>query len=165
MRGKFRDQGRLFSYLSPETRVPANHPLRQIRALVREVLKDLSRTFGKLYASEGRPSIPPEQLVSALLLQACYGIRSEWQLMEQLDYNLLYRWFVGLSPDDRIWDPTTFTKNRDRLQQGDVFQKIHDETAQPSSGEAVAVRCAFFGRWQSDRSLGLAEKLSPQGRQ
>ena len=77
MRGKFRDQGRLFSYLSPETRVPANHPLRQIRALVREVLKDLSRTFGKLYASEGRPSIPPEQLVSDLLLQACYGIRSE----------------------------------------------------------------------------------------
>ena len=124
MRGKFRDQGRLFSYLSPETRVPANHPLRQIRALVREVLKDLSRTFGELYASEGRPSIPPEQLVSALLLQACYGIRSERQLMEQLDYNLLYRWFVGLSPDDRIWDPTTFTKNRDRLQQGDVFQKF-----------------------------------------
>jgi transposase len=124
LRGKFRDQGRLFSYLSPETRVPANHPLRQIRALVREVLKDLSRTFGKLYASEGRPSIPPEQLVSALLLQACYGIRSERQLMEQLDYNLLYRWFVGLSPDDRIWDPTTFTKNRDRLQQGDVFQKF-----------------------------------------
>ena len=77
MRGKFRDQGRLFSYLSPETRVPANHPLRQIRALVREVLKDLGRTFGKLYASEGRPSIPPEQLVSDLLLQACYGIRSE----------------------------------------------------------------------------------------
>lgn len=124
MRGKFRDQGRLFSYLSPETRVPAHHPLRQIRALVREVLKDLSRTFGKLFASEGRPSIPPEQLVSALLLQACYGIRSERQLMEQLDYNLLYRWFVGLSPDDRIWDPTTFTKNRDRLQQGDVFQKF-----------------------------------------
>jgi transposase len=124
LRGKFRDQGRLFSYLSPETRVPANHPLRQIRALVREVLKDLSRTFGKLYASEGRPSIAPEQLVSALLLQACYGIRSERQLMEQLDYNLLYRWFVGLSPDDRIWDPTTFTKNRDRLQQGDVFQKF-----------------------------------------
>jgi transposase len=95
LRGKFRDQGRLFSYLSPETRVPANHPLRQIRALVREVLKDLSRTFGKLFASEGRPSIPPEQLVSALLLQACYGIRSERQLMEQLDYNLLYRWFVA----------------------------------------------------------------------
>jgi transposase len=78
--------------------VPANHPLRQIRALVQEVLKDLSRTFGKLYSSEGRPSIPPEQLLSALLLQAFYGIRSERQLMEQLDYNLLYRWFVGLSP-------------------------------------------------------------------
>jgi transposase len=81
LRGKFRDQGSLFSYLAPETRVPANHPLRQIRALVREVLKDLSRTFGKLYSSEGRPSIPPEQLLSALLLQAFYGIRSERQLM------------------------------------------------------------------------------------
>jgi transposase len=124
VRGTFRDQGSLFSYVSPEARVPAGHPLRQVRALVRDVLKDLSRTFGKLYSSEGRPSIPPEQLLSALLLQALYGIRSERQLMEQLNYNLLYRWFAGLSPDDRVWDPTTFTKNRDRLQQGDVFQKF-----------------------------------------
>jgi transposase len=124
LRGTFRDQGSLFSYISPEARVPADHPLRQIRAVVREVLKDLSRSFGKLYSSEGRPSIPPEQLLSALLLQAFYGIRSERQLMEQLDYNLLHRWFVGLSPDARVWDPTTFTKNRERLQQGDVFQKF-----------------------------------------
>lgn len=102
MRGRFRDQGGPFSYVSPESRVPSNHPLRKIRALVREVLKELSRTFGRLYASEGRPSVPPEQLLSALLIQVFYGIRSERQLMEQLDYNLLYRWFVGLSPDDPV---------------------------------------------------------------
>ncbi len=122
MRGRFRDQGGLFSYVSPESRVPANHPLRKVRSLVREVLKELSRTFGRLYASEGRPSVPPEQLLSALLIQVFYGIRSERQLMEQLDYNLLYRWFVGLSPDDPVWDATVFTKNRDRLQKGEVFQ-------------------------------------------
>src|ERR1700724_2651632 len=111
MRGRFRDQGGLFSYLSPEARVPA-------------FLKDLSFSFGKLYSSAGRPSIPPEQLLSALLLQVFYGIRSERQLMEQLDYNLLYRWFAGLAPDDPVWDTTTFTKNRDRLQHGEVFQKF-----------------------------------------
>ena len=116
MRGEFVDQGRLFSYISPEARVPANHPLRKVRELVRDVLGELNRSLSKLYASEGRPSIPPEQLLSALLLQVFYGIRSERQLMEQLDYNLLYRWFVGLSPDDPVWDPTVFTKNRDRLQ-------------------------------------------------
>src|SRR4029077_8642751 len=103
MRGAFADQGGLFSYISPEARVPANHPLRKIRELVRDVLSEMSRGLGKLYASEGRPSIPPEQLLSALLLQVFYGIRSERQLMEQLDYNLLYRWFVGLSPDDPVW--------------------------------------------------------------
>ena len=81
-----------------------------------------SPSFGRLYAREGRPSVPPEQLLSALLLQVFYGIRSERQLMEQLDYNLLYRWFVGLSPDDPVWDATTFTKNRERLQRGDVFR-------------------------------------------
>jgi transposase len=124
MRGRFRDQGGLFSYLSPEARVPAEHPLRQIQELVRAVLKDLSHSFAKPYSSEGRPSIPPEQLLSALLLQEFYRIRSERQLIEQLDYNLLYRWFVGLAPDDPVWDATTFTKNRDRLRQGDVFQKF-----------------------------------------
>ena len=96
MRGKFQDQGGLFSYISPEKRVPANHPLRKIRELVRDVLKELTHSLGKLYASDGRPSVPPEQLLSALLLQVFYGIRSERQLMEQLEYNLLYRWFVGL---------------------------------------------------------------------
>jgi transposase len=124
MRGAFLDQGRLFSYISPEARVPASHPLRKIRELVRDVLSELNRSLEKLYASEGRPSIPLEQLLSALLLQVFYGIRSERQLMEQLDYNLLYRWFEGLSPDDPVWDPTSFTKNRDRLQNGEVFAKF-----------------------------------------
>ena len=124
MGGEFRDQGGLFSYVDPESRIPAEHPLRQVRALVRDVLKGLSRSFGNLYSHEGRPSIPPEQLLSALMVQVLYGIRSERLLIEQLDYNLLFRWFVGLSPDDRVWDPTVFTKNRERLQQGEVLQKF-----------------------------------------
>ena len=110
--------------MSPETRVPAKHPLRAIRALVCDVLHEMSRSFAWLYSKEGRPSVPPEQLLSALLIQVLYGIRSERQLMEQLDYNLLHRWFVGLSPDDPVWNPTTFTKNRERLQNGDVFHKF-----------------------------------------
>src|SRR5438094_4147026 len=124
MRGRLQDQSALFSYIRPEERIPAAHPLRKVRELVREVLKELSHGFGKLYSREGRPSIPPEQLLSALLLQVFYGIRSERQLMEQLNYNLLFRWFVGLSPDDPVCDATTFTKTRDRLQRGDVFRKF-----------------------------------------
>jgi transposase len=124
MRGEFQDQGGLFSYIDAEKRIPADHPLRQVRGLVREVLKELSRSFSRLYSDEGRPSIPPEQLLSALLLQVLYGVRSERQLMEQLDYNLLFRWFVGLSPDERVWDATSFTKNRERLDQGKVFDKF-----------------------------------------
>ena len=159
MRGAFRDQGGLFSYISPEARVPEHHPLRKIRELVREVLKDLSRTFGKLYASEGRPSIPPEQLLSALLLQVFYGIRSERQLMEQLNYNLLYRWFVGLSPDDPVWDPTTFTKNRERLQNGDVFQKVmtkllnHSQVKPLLSDEHFSVDGTLIEAWASQKSF------------
>jgi transposase len=159
MRGAFRDQGGLFSYISPEARVPEHHPLRKIRELVREVLKDLSRTFGKLYASEGRPSIPPEQLLSALLLQVFYGIRSERQLMEQLNYNLLYRWFVGLSPDDPVWDPTTFTKNRERLQNGDVFQKFmtkllnHSQVKPLLSDEHFLVDGTLIEAWASQKSF------------
>ena len=159
MRGAFRDQGGLFSYISPEARVPEHHPLRKIRELVREVLKDLSRTFGKLYASEGRPSIPPEQLLSALLLQVFYGIRWERQLMEQLNYNLLYRWFVGLSPDDPVWDPTTFTKNRERLQNGDVFHKFmtkllnHSQVKPLLSDEHFSVDGTLIEAWASQKSF------------
>jgi transposase len=159
MRGRFQDQGGLFSYVSPEQRVPANHPLRQIRALVRAVLGELSRSFAPLYAREGRPSIPPEQLLSALLLQVFYGIRSERQLMEQLDYNLLYRWFVGLSPDDRVWDPTSFSKNRERLQQGDVFGKFmtrllrHPQVAPLLSDEHFSVDGTLIDAWASHKSF------------
>ena len=126
MRGNFEDQGQLFSYISPERRVPEGHPLRKIRGLVREVLASMDKDFRKLYSDTGRPSIAPEQLLSALLLQVFYGVRSERQLMEHLDYNLLYRWFVGLSPDDDVWDATTFTKNRIRLQAGDIFSRFMD---------------------------------------
>ncbi|MGH7261845.1 MAG: IS5 family transposase [Nitrospiraceae bacterium] len=159
MRGCFRDQGGLFSYISPEARVSPLHPLRQIRGLVRAVLQDLSHSLGKLYASEGRPSIPPEQLLSALLLQVFYSIRSERQLMEQLDYNLLYRWFVGLAPDDPVWDATTFTKNRDRLHQGDVFQKFmmkllnHSQVKPLLSDEHFSVDGTLVEAWASQKSF------------
>ncbi len=159
MRGRFQDQGGLFSYISPEARVPPRHPLRQIRELVRAVLKVLSPSLGKLYASEGRPSIPPEQLLSALLLQVFYSIRSERQLMEQLDYNLLYRWFAGLAPDDPVWDATTFTKNRDRLQQGDVFQKFmtkllnHAQVKPLLSDEHFSVDGTLIEAWASQKSF------------
>jgi transposase len=115
MRGSDSKQDDMFSYLSPEKRVPANHPLRRIRTLVDQVLKEMSPQFGKLYSELGRPSIAPERLLRALLLQIFYSIRSERLLMEQMDYNLLFRWFVGMSMDEQVWVPTVFTKNRDRL--------------------------------------------------
>jgi transposase len=111
MRGNDEQQGTVFSYINPEQRIPADHPLRSIRAMVDRALQDLSVHFEALYARRGRPSIPPEKLLRALLLQLLYSLRSERQLMEQLDYNLLYRWFVGLNPDDAVWDVTVFTKN------------------------------------------------------
>jgi transposase len=159
MRGAFVDQGGLFSYISPEARVPPNHPLRKIRALVRDVLGELNRSFARLYSSEGRPSIAPEQLLSALLLQVLYGIRSERQLMEQLDYNLLYRWFVGLSPDDPVWNPTSFTKNRERLQNGDVFTKFmtrllkHPQVEPLLSDEHFSVDGTLIEAWASQKSF------------
>ncbi|MBV8394280.1 MAG: IS5 family transposase, partial [Alphaproteobacteria bacterium] len=159
MRGEFEDQGGLISYIDPEKRIPPGHPLRQVRALVREVLKELSRSFSRLYSHEGRPSIPPEQLLSALLLQVLYGIRSERQLMEQLDYNLLFRWFVGLSPDDRVWDATSFTKNRERLQQGQVFDKFMAKLLeQPAvkpllSDEHFSVDGTLIEAWASHKSF------------
>jgi len=109
MRGQQQRSGSLFSYVSIEERIPTSHPLRRIRKLADQALDRLNPTFCRLYASEGRPSVPPEQLLLASLLQAFYGIRSERLLLEQLHYNLLFRWFVGLSPDDAIWHPTTFT--------------------------------------------------------
>jgi transposase len=124
VRGQDHRSDGLFSYVRLEDRVPQGHPLRAIRELVDAALKELSRAFGKLYAREGRPSIPPERLLRALLLQAFYTVRSERQLMEQLNYNLLFRWFVGLGMDDAVWDPTVFSKNRDRLLKGDIARKF-----------------------------------------
>src|SRR5258708_1336649 len=159
MRGPFGDQGGLFSYIAPEALAPVTHPLRKLREIVRDVGGELTRSLGRVYASEGRPSIPPEQLLSALLLQVFYGIRSERQLMEQLDYNLLYRWFVGLSPDDPIWDPTTFTKNRNRLQSGEVFAKFmtkllnHPQVKPLLSDEHFSVDGTVIEAWSSQDSF------------
>lgn len=114
----------LFSYVSAEARVPASHPLRLIRAVVDEALEALSAEFEVLYARVGRSSVAPEKLIRALLLQAFFSIRSERQLMQQLDYNLLFRWFVGLSMDAPVWDATTFSKNRDRLLEADITRKL-----------------------------------------
>jgi transposase len=120
VRGDDLHQDGMFSYISPEQRVPKDHPLRPIRKAVDEILVDLSPRFKKLYSKTGRPSIAPEKLLRALLLQVLYSVRSERMLMEQLDYNMLFRWFVGLSMDDNIWDATTFSKNRERLLKVDI---------------------------------------------
>ena len=129
MRGDDAQTGHMFSYLSPDQRVPADHPLRAIRALTDEALRSMSRGFARLYATTGRPSIPPEQLLRALLLQVLYSVRSERLLMEELNYNLLFRWFVGLNMDDPVWHPTTFTKNRDRLLAGEMAAAFFDAVA------------------------------------
>lgn len=124
MRGSERGSEALFSYIRLEERIAAKHPLRSIRALTNEVLAGLSPRFEALYSRLGRPSIPPEYLLRATLLQAFFSVRSERQLMEQIDYNLLFRWFVGLSLDDVVWDATVFTKNRDRLLEAEVAQEF-----------------------------------------
>jgi transposase len=120
MRGTDPKQTPMFSYVSQEDRIPQSHPLRKIRTMTDAVLENLSPHFSKLYSHTGRPSIPPEQLLRALLLQVLYTIRSERLLIEQLDYNLLFRWFVGLTMDDPVWVPTVFSKNRDRLLDGEI---------------------------------------------
>lgn len=124
MRGEDRRSGSLFSYVDIEARVPADYPLRQIREIVNEALSGLSRSFEALYAREGRPSIPPERLLRASLLQMFYSVRSERQLMERLDFDLLFRWFVGLGTDDPVWDATVFSKNRDRLLNTEIAQEF-----------------------------------------
>ncbi|MGH9783317.1 MAG: IS5 family transposase [Terriglobia bacterium] len=122
MRGEERQQTRLFSYVSPEHRIPPKHPIRTIRQLVDRGLQALSPQFDALYATGGRPSIPPEQLLRALLLQVLFTVRSERQLMERIEYDLMFRWFVGLELDEPVWDVTVFTKNRDRLLAGEIAQ-------------------------------------------
>ena len=123
MRGDENQQEAMFSYVNLDQRVPTHHPLRSIRKMAGQALAELSAHFDALYARRGRPSIPPEQLIRALLLQVLYAIRSERQLMERIKYDLLFRWFVGLGIDEREWDATVFTKNRDRLMEGEVAQR------------------------------------------
>lgn len=159
MRGADEQPGSMFSYVSLEERVPADHPLRVIRRITDRALERLSPRFGTLYVNFGRPSIPPEKLLRALLLQALYTIRSERQLMEQIDYNLLFRWFVGLGIDDAVWAPTTFTKNRDRLLAGDIaagfFEAVllHADSARLLSDEHFTVDGTLLEAWASQKSF------------
>ena len=159
MRGDESGQVAAFSYVTPEERIPADHPLRAMRQLVNEALKGMSEVFDRMYARGGRPSIPPEQLLRALLLQVLYTVRSERQLMEQLDYNLLYRWFVGLSMDDAVWHPTTFTKNRDRLLESNVatefFRRVREQAQAAGllSEEHFTVDGTLIEAWASVNSF------------
>ena len=159
MRGLDRQTAAMFSYLSPEAMVPAGHPLRLIRPVVNAALERLSGEFDKLYATGGRDSIAPEKLLRALLLQAFYSVRSERQLMEQITYNMLFRWFVGLSMDASVWDVTVFTKNRDRLVQGDIARKFFQallavpEVAALLSSEHFSVDGTLLDAWASMKSF------------
>ena len=159
MRGPDRRSEGLFSYVSCESRVPADHPLRAVLPLVDGVLSGLSPAFQQLYAVNGRPSIPPEKLLRALLLQVFYSVRSERQLMEQLDYNLLFRWFVGLGVDDPVWDVPVFTKNRDRLLEGEIAAKFFAAVlARPElqallSDEHFSVDGTLIQAWASMKSF------------
>jgi transposase len=157
MRGDDRQPDAMFSYVSAEQRVPKDHPLRAIRALVDDVLRDMSREFDRLYARVGRPSIPPERLLRAQLLQVFYSIRSERLLMEQLDYNLLFRWFVGMDMDEPIWDATVFTKNRDRLLTQDIarsfFRRVVERAAGLMSDEHFTVDGTLIEAWASQKSF------------
>ena len=147
----------MFSYVSAEARVPQDHPLRAIRVFVDDILRAMTREFDALYATQGRPSIPPERLLRAQLLQVFYSIRSERLLMEQLDYNILFRWFVGLEMDEPVWVPTVFTKNRDRLLQHAVahtfFQRVVARAADLMSDEHFTVDGTLLEAWASQKSF------------
>src|SRR5436190_18022094 len=169
MRGTDERTGAMFSYVSLEERVPPEHPLRAVRRITDRALERLSPRFGTLYVNFGRPSIPPEKLLRALVLQALYTIRSERQLMEQLDFNLLFRWFVGLGIDDAVWSPTTFTKNRDRLLEGDIASAffeavlIHADTARLLSDEHFTVDGTLLEAWASHKSFRPRDEEPPTG--
>ena len=166
MRGSDERTGELFSYIDIEERVPQNHPLRLIRRIVNEVLAALDSEFAKLYAEDGRPSIAPERLLRALLLQAFYTIRSERQLMEQLHYNMLYRWFVGLGADDPVWVPTVFSKNRDHLLKAEVARKFlaelltHRQVRALLSDEHFSVDGTQVQAWASMKSIAAKDGSS-----
>src|SRR4030095_3712015 len=160
-------QPHMWSYIPLEQRVPADHPLRPLRAMVDEVLGELSPQFDQLYSKVGRPSIPPEHLLRALLLQVLYSVRSERLLMEQLDYNLLFRWFVGLNMDDAIWDPTVFTKNRERLLAGNIAQAFFARTLAQArqrgllSDDHFTVDGTLIEAWASLKSFTPKERTPP----
>jgi len=167
MRGDDRQQAGMWSYISPEQRVPADHPLRPLRAMVDGAMGELSAEFAKLYSPVGRPSIAPEKLLRALLLQVLYSVRSERLLMEQLDYNLLFRWFVGLNMDDPVWDVTVFTKNRQRLLAGDIarafFERVLAQARQQGvlSDEHFTVDGTLIEAWASLKSFKRKDTIGP----
>src|SRR5688572_3379212 len=169
MRGTDVDQSALFSYLSPEQCVPANHPLRPIRRMFDETLSELSPVFAPLYSEIGRPSIPPEKLLRALLVQILYSVRSERLLMEQLDYNLLFRWFVGLSMDEKVWDATVYSKNRERLMNGDVAQALFEAVLLKAreknllSDDHFTVDGTLLEAWASKKSYQKKEEPAASG--
>jgi len=159
MRGANQEQDSIFSYHSPADRVPSNHPLRMVKEMANRALKGLSADFNKMYSATGRPSIPPEKLIRALLLQVLYSIRSERLLMEELNYNLLFRWFVGLSMEDEVWDHSTFSKNRDRLLNADIvgkfFVQIREQAREQGllSDEHFTVDGTLIEAWASQKSF------------
>src|SRR5918993_3004755 len=157
MRADDRQPESMFSYVSPEQRVPSDHPLRAIRALVDEVLREMSREFDTLYATIGRPSVPPERLLRAQLLQIFYSIRSERLLMEPLDDNILFRWFVGMDMDEPVWTPTVFTKNRDRLLNQELartfFCHVIAQAQDLMSDEHFTVDGTLIEAWASQKSF------------
>lgn len=159
MRGDDQQTEHLFSYLSPEQRIPADHPLRAIRTMTDAALRELSPQFEGLYATIGRPSVPPEKLLRALLLQVLYSVRSERLLMEELQYNLLFRWFVGLNMDDAVWTATTFSKNRERLLTGDIAAAFFDAIRRQArvagllSDEHFTVDGTLLEAWAGQKSF------------
>jgi transposase len=167
MRGTDETSGSLFSYVDLEARIPARHPLRKIRQVVNEALASLDREFEALYTDFGRPSIPPERLIRASLLQILFSVRSERQLMEQMDYNLMFRWFVGLGIDDPVWVPTVFTKNRDRLLTTEMSRKVmaailaHREVAPLLSDEHFSVDGTLVKAWASMKSFQPKADATP----
>ena len=165
MRGTDQQQSHVFSYISPEQRVRKDHPLRPIRTMVDEILKQLSPQFNKMYAKVGRPSIPPEQLLRAQLLQMLYSVRSERLLMEEMDYNILFRWFVGLNLDDAVWDATVFTKNRDRLLEAEVAKEFLSRVVAQARERGWASDEHFTCGRHAAGSVGQREEFSAQGQE
>jgi transposase len=166
MRGEDAKQEAMFSYISAEKRVPAEHPLRAIRKLVDAVLQEMSPRFARLYAKNGRPSIAPERLLRALLLQVFYSVRSERLLMEQLDYNLLFRWFVGLTMDDAVWHHAVFSHNRERLLNEELaevfFQRVLAQAETYLSDEHFTVDGTLIEAWASQKSFRRKDGQGPR---